>query len=265
MEPSPQNPPEQPAVVVTKEVWHAPLNRVTTLSKITAAIVFITLPFVGFWVGMQYGQDVNEPTVSEVVDEIKTQGQASITHQIEPSATKESEQLTPSVTSMYPVISESGGVVLVDLGEYLVRYKKVSPNEEADLEVLERQTNIVTARLPWRNQTYADGPEIMVVDANFDGILDIGLVDSTGRGGGVTSSNYTFYTYDKQQAVLKDFAGLTDPIFDPQTKTISESFYDFAYEAGVPNTDKRIELIKTHQYKDGVLIWDEKGVTREVN
>ncbi len=28
---------------------------VTPLSKILAAVVFITLPFVGFWVGMQYG------------------------------------------------------------------------------------------------------------------------------------------------------------------------------------------------------------------
>lgn len=32
----------------------APLSKVTVLSKVTAAIVFITLPFVGFLVGMQY-------------------------------------------------------------------------------------------------------------------------------------------------------------------------------------------------------------------
>lgn len=32
----------------------APLSKVTVLSKVTAAIVFIALPFVGFLVGMQY-------------------------------------------------------------------------------------------------------------------------------------------------------------------------------------------------------------------
>lgn len=35
--------------------WHAPLNKVTVLSKVTAALVFITLPFVGYLLGTTMG------------------------------------------------------------------------------------------------------------------------------------------------------------------------------------------------------------------
>ncbi|MBY0309541.1 hypothetical protein K2Q16_00105 [Patescibacteria group bacterium] len=37
-----------------KESWHAPLNKPTSLSKITAAVVVIVLPFFGFFLGVQY-------------------------------------------------------------------------------------------------------------------------------------------------------------------------------------------------------------------
>ena len=40
--------------VVVKESPLAPLFRVTTLSKTVAALVFITLPFLGFWLGYEY-------------------------------------------------------------------------------------------------------------------------------------------------------------------------------------------------------------------
>jgi hypothetical protein len=38
----------------SKESWHAPLNKVTPTSKILAAVVFISLPFLGFWLGLQF-------------------------------------------------------------------------------------------------------------------------------------------------------------------------------------------------------------------
>jgi hypothetical protein len=48
--------------------WHAPLTTVTTLSKALAVIIFIALPFIGFWFGMQYGAQSNsyESLVVEV-------------------------------------------------------------------------------------------------------------------------------------------------------------------------------------------------------
>jgi hypothetical protein len=38
----------------TKEAWHAPLHKVTPVSKIAAATVVIILPFLGFFLGVQY-------------------------------------------------------------------------------------------------------------------------------------------------------------------------------------------------------------------
>lgn len=40
-----------------KKEWHAPLaplNKVTPISKITAAVVVIALPFIGFFLGVQF-------------------------------------------------------------------------------------------------------------------------------------------------------------------------------------------------------------------
>jgi hypothetical protein len=54
----------QPAVVIQKDPWHAPLSKVTVLSKVTAAIVFITLPFVGFWLGMNIERLSPSPMVT---------------------------------------------------------------------------------------------------------------------------------------------------------------------------------------------------------
>lgn len=70
METSPQPAPEANTVLSDmKEPWHAPLNRVTTVSKILAAVVFITLPFVGFWLGMGWGEKMSEVPVVETVEQ----------------------------------------------------------------------------------------------------------------------------------------------------------------------------------------------------
>lgn len=42
------------------ESWHAPLNKVTSVSKVLAAIIFITLPILGFFLGMQYASVIPE-------------------------------------------------------------------------------------------------------------------------------------------------------------------------------------------------------------
>jgi len=48
----------------------APLNKVTSLSKGLAAIVFIALPFVGFWLGMNYrsGEFVSGVEITGITD-----------------------------------------------------------------------------------------------------------------------------------------------------------------------------------------------------
>ncbi len=63
-----QQTPEAPAVQISPvESWHAPLNKVTLVSKILAAIIFITLPFAGFWFGLSQ-QFFEEAPVPVIVD-----------------------------------------------------------------------------------------------------------------------------------------------------------------------------------------------------
>lgn len=45
----------QPQAGAEEGEWYTPLTTVTTLSKTLAVLVFIVMPFVGFWWGMQYG------------------------------------------------------------------------------------------------------------------------------------------------------------------------------------------------------------------
>ncbi len=71
-----QQTPEAPAVQISPvESWHAPLNKVTLVSKILAAIIFITLPFAGFWLGQMYvpisAVPVSLPISEKVVDVVK--------------------------------------------------------------------------------------------------------------------------------------------------------------------------------------------------
>ncbi len=53
-EATPQAPPEQTLLDVVppkREKWYTPLTRVTPLSRVLAAVLFVVLPFVGFWLG----------------------------------------------------------------------------------------------------------------------------------------------------------------------------------------------------------------------
>lgn len=36
------------------------LNQTTAVSKVVAAVVFIALPFLGFWLGFNYQNELNE-------------------------------------------------------------------------------------------------------------------------------------------------------------------------------------------------------------
>ncbi len=71
-----QQTPEVPAVQISPvESWHAPLNKVTLVSKILAGVVFVILPFVGFWLGQMYAPSsvapVALPISEKVVDVVK--------------------------------------------------------------------------------------------------------------------------------------------------------------------------------------------------
>ena len=74
MEPQQNN--VQNEAIVSKESWYAPLTKVTLVSKILAAVVFITLPFAGFFVGGMYTVEKNDVTVLPEIKMIKDQANA---------------------------------------------------------------------------------------------------------------------------------------------------------------------------------------------
>jgi len=47
-------------------------NTVTTLSKTIALILFISLPFIGFYLGMQYQKGLDQPLVNSVLSKPET-------------------------------------------------------------------------------------------------------------------------------------------------------------------------------------------------
>lgn len=68
----------QSATVAQKESILAPLHKVTIVSKLLAAVVFITLPFVGFWMGMQSSLNTMSVPVAVIGDPISQPESASI-------------------------------------------------------------------------------------------------------------------------------------------------------------------------------------------
>ncbi len=49
-----------------RDKWYSPLTRVTPLSKYLSLALFIILPFVGFWLGVGYGEKVMQSSVVNV-------------------------------------------------------------------------------------------------------------------------------------------------------------------------------------------------------
>lgn len=70
-----QNIPEQ----VQKESCLIPLTRVTTLSKYLSLTLFVLLPFLGFWIGMQYPVQNSSLVTDESGEPSNTQNEVTDT------------------------------------------------------------------------------------------------------------------------------------------------------------------------------------------
>ena len=62
------------------------LNQVTWYSKLLALILFIALPFIGFWLGMEYQKQVGPPTTDIVYQKVATSSAKQDTGSATPSA-----------------------------------------------------------------------------------------------------------------------------------------------------------------------------------
>jgi len=102
----------------TQETWYAPLNKVTPLSKYLAMLLFVSLPFLGFWIGFEYKESqyitvYSKPTQNEINEETPEVDLIKITSP-EPFAQKTSPLELSGEARGYWFFEASAPVVLVD-------------------------------------------------------------------------------------------------------------------------------------------------------
>lgn len=85
---------------VPKEQWYGPLNKVTLVSKLLAAVIFIALPFVGFILGRVYAPEtVPTETVYAVPQHHAQEAVEPTTLQISSEGAQEEGVATTTVTA----------------------------------------------------------------------------------------------------------------------------------------------------------------------
>lgn len=72
-----------------KESILAPLHKVTPVSRVLAAVVFIALPFLGFWLGAKSNVNNVPPAVSVVVDPVSQSGSTTPSSTVKSSVNTE--------------------------------------------------------------------------------------------------------------------------------------------------------------------------------
>jgi len=80
--------------------WHAPLNRITSTSKVLAAIIFIALPFVGSWIGYQYGKNL---VINNYASEVNVNNDRAVHEQLIEETKMEKDDLNGLVSFRDPV------------------------------------------------------------------------------------------------------------------------------------------------------------------
>jgi len=95
-----------------KEVWYTPLCRATPLSKYLAMLIFIIMPFVGFWLGYQYSTVSKNEYItlghnSENI--VQTEANENVTlDNIDASTTLPSDNIDDDSVEPQPVLSDYG-------------------------------------------------------------------------------------------------------------------------------------------------------------
>jgi hypothetical protein len=233
----------EPPIPAT-EPWHAPLSKVTVLSKVTAAIVFITLPFVGFWVG--YNNSPREQVLPiERPATLDASPEPLLPERVESEvvstkAVSESSSSSTMSAIPYPKPTPVAGVVMlpadestetINMGEYLVRYTKEAPKI---LQVLYPHdgTPFVTQEIDWQfpaamiSNTVRNGIDERVLagrDFNYDGYTDLGLMVWFYRG----HYKYQLFTFNPTTFNLEPLfvegvsESFSSPTFDVKNRTMT--------------------------------------------
>jgi hypothetical protein len=229
-------------VTALKDPWYAPLNRVTVLSKVIAVIVFITLPFVGFWVGYNYTPREEVLPIERLAtpDALPEPLSPTGLESVVVSTTTTSASGSVISGTFYPKpIPVAGAVMLpadestetINMGEYLVRYTKEAPKILQVLYPHDREpfvTQVVEWNFPAQiiNNTGRNGYDERVLvgrDFNYDGYTDIGLMVWFYRGHNKYDL-FTFnpYTFNLEPLVVEGVnESFSSPTFDVRNRTMT--------------------------------------------
>jgi hypothetical protein len=103
---------------------HRYLFTVTTFSKLLAMILFIVLPFVGFYLGMQYQNKLTTgPTPQEVQNALSNSGSKGFPSPTQTPAITHSAKFTPLATSLYKPDDYLGWLTYTSpQGDYSLKY-----------------------------------------------------------------------------------------------------------------------------------------------
>ncbi len=198
------------------------LTTVTSLSKYLALTLFISLPFMGGYIGYLYAPE-------KVIERVVTQ---------------EIENDVFLDTGVFSTTT-------IDHGEYSIQ---LTPTEILIYDSKSRKS-VQSFELTVTN---ASKPETLVIvgrDINYDHYLDLGILQSVGPG---SSLHYHFYTYDPELRVLVPENTLGDG-FESERKTIVNPYFNIENRTV---TSCQMGPLVLKQYRCQEFVFDGTGYTR---
>ena len=233
------------------------LFEVTTFSKTLAAVLFIILPFAGFWAGTQYNQGINTDIQTVVIPAIDTEVPETKKVSVvkENHGTANSTYTKNNQPDSYKFSWSNTAVQLID---------GTSGNERQSISLSDIAINSPKSSF---SETYgslsamekdqAFTPSIITdMDINFDGYIDIGILVDTGP----IEDGYVFYLYDNvtknlAPAILKENQPHSFVVYRPAlnqddrvltgsftvTNPRREDFYTYSYDAQSNTFNEKID------------------------
>jgi hypothetical protein len=225
-----------------KELWYSPLIRVTKFSKYFALVLFIALPFIGFWLGMQQRtiEKPEEPTVisnsSKSLEKLSlTTEQNWITYNNEEYSSDEIGFLINYPQDWYPQKRNDG---------YLFIQGPEFNGCDSNVPIVCRPTLTIHLRI-------GDNPKKLPVDIWFEENMSF------------LSNNHWLETIGGLPAIKSEVAeGIGRPIY--HYVSIGEDILSFTYNEASPTSDKQPidiyeSMIKSVQFPDFMTSNDRLG------
>jgi len=210
--------------------WHAPLTRVTTTSKVLAAIIFIALPFVGGYVGWQMAASSDKNLAH------------SVTSVLETNVNTLAEEIGSNSQVDTSIVLEDATLVLQPVAERFNNSKEVQCPEA--IHQLSRFNNLEINSLVCKEGLSQD-IDLVMLGAGCGGCGEHYLKTAAGAFRKLENFPYFMGVLYEKNDITNSFIGVTsENIF----------LYDFT-------TDTKTNLYSANQ--DERLLWCEHGCSAD--